>query len=229
MKFRSIQNPSNVFGVSGSDGIVDWVFIELRSKSDHSHVLATRSGLLQRDGDVVDIDGVSPLRFPGVATDSFFVAIRHRNHLAAMSEKIFSNDLIDFTVPGMNLFDFGTSKNQGYDYTGLAVKNSVINGYRALWAGDFNADGKLKFVNPNDDQNSLFFDVLVYPDNVNSASNYNFGYGYLQGDFNMDGRTKYDNPNDDKNLIFSQILLYSLNTELLSNFNYFIAQLPESR
>jgi hypothetical protein len=109
------------------------------------------------------------------------------------------------------------------------MNSNVKLGYRALWAGDFNSDGKLKFVNPKDDQNILFFDVLMYPANTTSSSNYNFSIGYLQGDFDMNSKAKYDNPNDDKNLLFSQILLFPLNTSILSNFNFFIQQVPESR
>jgi len=70
-----------VFSVTGDDAIVDWIHIELRSKDDMEVVIATRSGLLQRDGDVVDLDGVSSLRFQGVNVDSFYVVAKHRSHL----------------------------------------------------------------------------------------------------------------------------------------------------
>ncbi|HMU04291.1 MAG TPA: hypothetical protein PJ990_11735, partial [Saprospiraceae bacterium] len=117
--------------------------------------------------------------------------------------------------------------NNGYNYTGLSMNELIAPGYRALWGGDFDSDGKLKFVNPGDDQNVLFFEVFAYPENLVNTSNYNFAYGYLQGDYNMDGKSKYDNPNDDKNYLFSQILLYPLNTGLLANFNFFLQQIPK--
>ena len=228
-KFKSLPQPTDVFAITGQNAIVDWVFIEMRSKSDSTNVLATRSGLLQRDGDIVDVDGVGYLRFSGMSPDTFYIVVRHRNHLGAMSKKHPSYQLLDFSDINTPVFDFGNTKNNGYSYEGLAMNTLVYPGYRALWAGDFNGDRKLKFVNPHDDQNILFFDVLTHPENVNTSSNFNFGYGYFQGDFDLDGKAKYDNPNDDKNLLFSQILLYPLNVSLLSNFNFFIEQVPEAR
>lgn len=227
-KFNEIINPSAVFSVSGQNAIVDWVFVELRSSSDSTNVLATRSGLLQRDGDITEIDGISPLRFPMLQPDSFFVVVRHRNHLGVMSMKIHSENLVDFTSPDTPIYDFGTSKGNGYNYTGLAQKSTVLDGYMAMWGGDFDGDRKIKYVNPNDDHNILFYDVLAYPLNFNIASNYNFGFGYIQGDFDMDGKVKYDNPNDDKNLLFLQIIFYPQNINFISNFSFFIEQIPNS-
>ena len=39
---------------------------ELGAKSDNTNIIATRSGLVQRDGDVVDVDGVSNVRFQAI-------------------------------------------------------------------------------------------------------------------------------------------------------------------
>ncbi len=228
-KFATVTANTAIFNVTGQNALVDWVFVELRSKNDSTLVLGTRSGMLQRDGDIVDLDGTGLLRFPGIGADTFFIVVRHRNHLGVMSGKVLSSQLVDFTSTSTPIFNFGTSRNNGYNYSGLSVNENILPGYRALWAGDFDGDKKLKFVNPNDDQNILFFDVLMYPDNQIASANFNFGYGYLQGDLDMDGKAKYDNPNDDKNLLFSQLLLYPLNEGLLSNFNFFIEQVPTAR
>jgi trimeric autotransporter adhesin len=224
--FDRVSDSIQVFSITGDNAIVDWVFIELRSKTNRLQKLCSRGALLQRDGDVVDIDGISNVRFPRMNEDSFYVVIRHRNHLGAMSMLVSQNDLVDFTSMSTPLFDFGTVAN-GSNYTGLATNNKVKIGYRSLWAGDFDANGKLKFTNPTDDQNILFFDVVSNPNNVSSNANYNFSIGYYQGDFNMNGKSKYDNPNDDKNLLFSQILLYPLNTNFISNYNFLIEQVPK--
>ncbi len=225
-RFQSIINPAQVLGVTGQNAIVDWVFVELRSKTDSTLVVATRSGLVQRDGDVVDMDGISPLSLPGVAPDDYYYVVRHRNHLGAMSKIMPAGILVDFTSFNTPVFNFGYNQSRQLDYTGYSMFENRLLGHRALWAGDFDADGKLKFVNPNDDQNILFFEVLYYPGNINSTSNYNLGYGYRQGDYDMNGKIKYDNPDDDKNLLFSQILLFPLNEALLSNFDHFIQQIP---
>ena len=126
----------------------------------------------------------------------------------------------------MPVFNFGTSRNDGNDYTGLSMNGNVINGHMALWAGDFNGDGKIKFTNPNDDLNYLFFDVFIHPENTLGNANFNYAYGYYSGDVNMNGKVKFDNPNDDKNLLYAQILFHPLNIDFLSNFNDFIEQIP---
>ena len=128
-------------------------------------------------------------------------------HLGAMSQKVAYQQLVDFTDPDMPVFDFGTSLNNGNDHTGLSMNDGVINGYRALWAGDFNGDGKIKFTNPNDDLNYLFFDVFIHPENYLGNANFNYAYGYYSGIINMNGKAKFDNPNDDKNLLYVSNLI----------------------
>ncbi|MEM1326314.1 MAG: alpha-amylase family glycosyl hydrolase [Bacteroidota bacterium] len=75
---------SEALTTTGDDAIVDWVFVELRSPTDMTQVIATRSALLQKDGDVVDVDGVSPLTF-NVLSGNYFVSVRHRDHLGLMT------------------------------------------------------------------------------------------------------------------------------------------------
>ncbi len=230
-RFDSVAAPSTKFGVTGQEALVDWVFIELRSKADSTVILATRSGLLQRDGDVVDLDGYSGLKFPGMSIDSYYVVVRHRSHLGAMTANPQTprqlTTLVNFTKASeLDVYDFGDDKYPGYDYTGLAMNDNVKFGYRALWAGTFDINGKIKADNPNDDLNTLFFDVFGYPTNTSLNVNFDFAYGYTPGDYNMDGKSKYDNPNDDKNMLYAQLLFYPLNTGFLSNFDFFIQQLP---
>ncbi|MDF1694813.1 MAG: Ig-like domain-containing protein [Saprospiraceae bacterium] len=220
-----IEDSLTVFSVTGDNAIVDWVHVELRSKDDMLVPIATRSGLLQRDGDIVDLDGSSLLKFKGINVDSFYVVVKHRSHLGVMSQKVSNSDLIDFTSPDFETFNYGTSKGDGNNYTGLSQKSNVVNGFNALWAGDFDSNGKVKFSNPDDDQNIMFVDVLF--NSPEFLINYNNAFGYLTGDFNMDGKTKYTNPSDDLNYLFSQLLLYPNNVSFLSNFNSMIEQVPE--
>ncbi len=226
-EFDSIPESSRVFAETGENAIVDWVYIELRDKNDDEHIFTTRSALLQRDGDVVDLDGISAVRFPGILLDSFYVVLRHRSHLGVMSQIVTIDNLIDFTSLQTPVFNFGV-KN-GYNYTGLSLNKNIKEGYNALWAGDANGDGKIKFHGTNDDVNYFFADVLNYPTNFNSNSNFDFSYGYFSGDFNMDGKSKFDNPFDDKNYLFATILFYPLNENYLSNFDHFIEQIPAMR
>lgn len=69
------------------DEIVDWVTIQLRDKNNSSTILTERSALLQRDGDIVDLDGESPVRFYNLPEDEYFIAVTHRNHLSVMTNQ----------------------------------------------------------------------------------------------------------------------------------------------
>ncbi|MBK8622946.1 MAG: Ig-like domain-containing protein [Saprospiraceae bacterium] len=228
-RFTEIPDPVTVFSVTGQNAIVDWVFIEVRSPKDYTELLSTRSALIQRDGDIVDLDGISPVEIPGARLDSAYVVVKHRNHLGVMSLKQATSGLIDFTLPSTPTFSFGTSRNDGYNHVNLGQKPDVMDGVMALWGGDFDSNGKVKFVNPEDDQNVMFFDVLTFPTNIEFIANYNFAYGYHQGDFNLNGKTKYDNPDDDKNMLFYQVLFHPLNTNYISNFNFIIEQVPAKK
>ena len=52
-----------VLQITGNDAIVDWVVVELRQSGGAGAVVASRSALLQRDGDVVAPNGASPVAF----------------------------------------------------------------------------------------------------------------------------------------------------------------------
>ena len=75
---------NEVFNATGQEKVVDWVWIELRDSANPSQIVAAKSALLQRDGDIVDESGVSVLKFslPG---DNYFVTVKHRNHLGVMT------------------------------------------------------------------------------------------------------------------------------------------------
>ncbi|MFT4534840.1 MAG: hypothetical protein ACJA1A_001858 [Saprospiraceae bacterium] len=240
-KFLTVPDPATIFATSGEDAVTDWVSVELRSKADNTLILAQRAGLVQRDGDVMDLNGESGLRFKGVDVDDYFVVVRHRNHLGAMTatsqspEKL--ADLVDFTLAATGFFDFGAGKNI-YDYTGLSQSPlsgspaSNKTGYLALWGGDFDADSKIKFTNPEDDLNNLFGNVFLYEIvpglEYNFFTNFDFAFGYQTGDYDMNSKAKFDNPNDDKNYLFGQLLFYPLNADFRSNFDFFIEQIPEA-
>lgn len=116
-----------ILDVQGENAIVDWVFLELRDKSDSTLVVSTRSVLLQRDGDVVDIDGNSPVEFYGMLEDDYYLAIRHRNHMGVMTAEPVSlaqNTIsLDFTDGSVTVWGTDSQKDLG-------------NGQLALYAGD---------------------------------------------------------------------------------------------
>ena len=236
---ETLLKTNPLWTIAGEDAIVDWVFIELRDKSNPAQIVATRSALLQRDGDIVDIDG-GCLKFPGVAIDEYYIAVRHRNHLGVMTGSAINlggSVVVDFTSPGTSTWDRGGSLII-YDYTGMAQKPShavpqnpatgskIINGYMAMWAGNANRDNKIKYASPNDDQTNQLFEVILFGSNISFVTNYDFAYGYFGGDYDMNSKLKYSAPNDDQSLLFLQLLLYSHNSAFVTNFDWFLEQLP---
>ncbi|MEM7105474.1 MAG: Ig-like domain-containing protein [Bacteroidota bacterium] len=200
---------TSVLTVTGADAIVDWVFIELRSNADPEVVVATRSALVQRDADVVDLDGVSPVIFDGYPSDSYFVAVNHRNHLGVMTATAIPLApvpvLVDFTLPTTPTF-------------GMFAQKEILPGtVTGLWAGDVNADYNVIFQGPADDPASIFFNVLLDPDNSSFLTNWVYP-GYHQGDVNMNGEAIFQGPNNDSDLIFFNVLSYPPNTSFLVNF-----------
>jgi len=214
------------------DAIVDWVFVELRSASNPTQVLFTRSALVQRDGDVVDAaDGVSPLTYGNSVGQSYFVSVKHRNHLGAMTAaaQLFTvtPKTVDFTTASdADLYDIpGATNYNGVEMVNVTAGAGSVN---ALWAGNTNADNKVKYQGPANDNSLILAQVIGHPNNTATAYNYNFAFGYLNGDVNMDGKVKYQGVGSDPVFIFSNVLgLYSaLNTAALYNYDLLREQLP---
>lgn len=189
---ETVASPS-VFAVTGHDAIVDWVMVEIRSDANPGTPIATRSALLQRDGDVVAMDGVSAVHFLNVAPGQYHVSVRHRNHLGVMTagSLSLSNEpvLVDFSDPALPLY--GTSPA------------SVAGSVRALRVGDINGDKNVIYQGPSNDIFYLFSFVLYAPGNVNVNPNY-MALGYTNNDLNLDGYAIFNGPNNDRNLLFLQ-------------------------
>lgn len=155
------QTTAAVLAVTGNDAIVDWVFLQLRDKNNASNVVATRAALVQRDGDIVDVDGVSPVNF-NVAPDNYFVSVRQRNHLGVMKATVSALSAtttnIDFTASGTPVYGTNARKDLG-------------GGKLGLWAGDLNGSGSVDAADRS------------------KAWNERNQSGYLQSDGTMDGVT----------------------------------------
>lgn len=178
---------ASVFNVVGDDAIVDWVYVELRDKNNSSTVLNTRSALLQRDGDIVDLDGTSSLTFTG-SPDSYFVAIRHRNHNGVMSASAIA---LSGTAVSLNFSD-GSLNTFGTD----ALK--LDGGVRLMWMGNTNADSEIKYLGQDNDRDPL----LV---SIGGSVPTNTLIGYLVEDSNMDGTVKYVGAGNDRDRILQNI------------------------
>lgn len=178
-----------VLTTTGSNAIVDWVLVELRDAQLPSTVIATRSALIQRDGDVVDVDGVSPVLFarpPG----SYHIALRHRNHLGVMTATAMplsaSSALIDLSTAATAVFSSGSA----------ATKASGA--VQLLWAGNVRRDGTLKYTGQDNDRDPVLVKVGgTTPNGVFS--------GYAVEDVNLDGLVKYTGAGNDRDRILVNV------------------------
>jgi hypothetical protein len=128
---------NTVLAVTGSDAIVDWVMLEVRNANDRSVVAARRAALLQRDGDIVDIDGVSPVRFPTLTTEgNYHIAVRHRLCLATRTQ-----NALQFNTGGVTALNFTNNSNA---LTGT-LKPVVVgpNTYHLMYVGDATRNGQI--------------------------------------------------------------------------------------
>ena len=122
---------------STNDAIVDWVFVQLHRASD-SAVVSTRAALIQRDGDIVETDGVSPLNMAGNAAGNYYISIRHRNHLGVRTPTAFA--LAKTTTTNYNFTD---NISKAYNNTGIAnlpMADVTGAGVFGMWGGNANSD-----------------------------------------------------------------------------------------
>ncbi|MEO8068589.1 MAG: delta-60 repeat domain-containing protein [Flavobacteriales bacterium] len=179
---------ASVLAVQGNNAIVDWVFLELRNSADMQQVLATRSVLVQRDGDVVDVDGTAPVSF-AAAAGNYAVAVKHRNHLAVMTAGPIAlggtATTIDFTLSGTATFGSGARKTVGAK--------------QVLWAGDVTGNNRVSYTGVGNDRDPILSAIGgTVPTQVISGT-------YARTDANMDGLVKYTGTYNDRDVVLLSI------------------------
>lgn len=162
--FVHVNNPTvatvtpSVLAVTGNNAIVDWIIVELRTSSlPSSTVVKTKAALLQKDGDIVDTDGVSPLSILA-PNDNYMVSLRHRHHVGftTANTTILSNNApttMNFATNSVPLF-------------GVSPQNSLTPTVWTMVGGDANFDGSVDAFDTIEweFENGLFDDYLVKSD-----------------------------------------------------------------
>lgn len=151
---------ANILTTTGQNAIVDWVFVELRDKNQPSTVLYTRSALVQRDGDIVEPDGVTALNFNDIPVQEYYVAVRHRNHLGFRTAQT-----IPAVVTPISL-NFTNNTVSTFGIEALKLKNGVY----VMYAGEADGNGVVNAVDLN---------AIWLLQNGNG--------GYLRSDFDLNG------------------------------------------
>ena len=209
--------PASVFAdqTSTNDNIVDWVFLELRNTtvSPGNTVLQTRSALLKRSGDIVDIDGVSPVTFNNVANGNYTVAVRHRNHLGISTNPATNLRSLSEQKSTVTLLDFTSAANTDI-YGTTAAYGVATDGKRILWAGNANSNGKISFNGLSNDKDYLLTTALA----GNAGATINNTYN--TADVNMNRKVSFNGLSNDKDYILTTALAGnagSVKTQALPN------------
>ncbi|MBK9074878.1 MAG: fibronectin type III domain-containing protein [Flavobacteriales bacterium] len=173
---------------AGNNAITDWVVVELRAPAAPYVVLATRTALLQRDGDVVGMDGASPVAFD--ATSGLYsIAIRHRNHLGVMTAAPIALSavpaVVDFTSPGTSTYGIAAQRQVGTRMT--------------LWTGDVTRNGQVKYAGGSNDRDPI---LVAIGGAVPTAT---LSGQYRAEDVNLDGQVKYAGGANDRDIILQTI------------------------
>lgn len=182
----------NVLGVSGSQAIVDWVFVELRDPVNSAAVLETRAALIRRDGNIVDVNGVAPLVFRGRPSSAYYFDVRHRNHIGIRTPEYYHL----YNEPVL-IYDFTTEQFNAYQ--GVQAFLGVNEGW-AMYGGNADSNGNLRYSGPVNDQNALLNGCL----GGDKAQVLNGVYSPC--DLNMNGAVRYSGPLNDQNFLLNNVL-----------------------
>ena len=212
---------SLVLGVTGANAIVDWVFVELRSGTDSTLIVDSRSALIQRDGDIVDVDGTGSVIFNLANTGQYYLVVKHRNHLGVMSVKTPMNNIcqvIDFQQVSTPNFNKDVLNNSNKPQV------NVQQG-KALWAGNALDDTNVIYQGTQNDVNIIYQQVVNAAGNFFVSPSYKLK-SYVSGDIDMNGETIFQGTGNDVEFIYQNIVKNHLGNIL--GLNYFIIkqQLP---
>jgi peptidoglycan hydrolase-like protein with peptidoglycan-binding domain len=177
---------SSVLDATGNDAIVDWVIVETRSNTEPMETLFSEAALIQADGDIVGLDGTSPLSYQLINGPTYFV-IKHRNHLPIMNaEEILMEGGVNTQIDFTNMSLFGTNSSK------------VVNGAQVMWPGDVNGDSNVIYAGEDNDKDVILSNLGDNPNDVESQV-------YMQSDINMDGQVKYTGTNNDRDIILQTV------------------------
>ncbi len=133
------------------------------------------------------------------APTSYYVVVKHRNHLGAMSSATFG--LVEASA---TIIDF---KSNGVSTFGSNARVDLGSGNWALWTGDTNSSGKAKFSGSGNSTNVI--KDHIPSDEANVLNFITFGStGYLDIDVNLNGIGKFSGSGNDSNIIKDNVLAH---------------------
>lgn len=145
-----------LLSVTGANAIVDWIFLSLESDAGAgTTVAATKTGLIQSDGDIVSEDGTSAVRFDNVASGDYYFKVSHRNHLSfrTLNKVAIGSNILNLDLTSSSTASFGPMQTLSASKKGLV-------------GGDANFDESIDATDTIlwEQQNGLFDDYSINSD-----------------------------------------------------------------
>lgn len=120
---------------------VDWIEVQLRDSGTPGTIIKKYSFFVDNNGNVLNTNGTVGTKLTGVAKASYYVAVKHRNHLGVMTASA-----INFAGAGPFAFDFSAGASL---YGTNPMRN--MGSKWALWAGDTDGNNSVSFgASPSD-------------------------------------------------------------------------------
>ncbi len=176
--------------------IADWVHIDLVDAQQPSLIVASRNGLLHHRGDVLDIDGISPLAWT-VPMGEYRIRITHRNHLPILTDQAIA-------LRGGTVFMPVTIAAESWSHfmTYPSLPAITCDGQPcAMPQGNTLIDSgqqRISYLGNNNDRDP----ILV---RIGGSNPTNVLGGYFLEDVNLDGWVKYVGANNDRDAILQQL------------------------
>lgn len=179
---ESVPSAATFDQPANGDDVVDWVMLEIRDAVTPSIKLATRAALIQRDGDIVDLDGISNVKMYGLADGTYHFKIHHRNHLGARTATALA---LSNTVTNLNFTVAGFAYSSGSPASMVDLGSGVM----GLWTGDASGD-KIVRVTPLASPPFTASDRTYMLNNALGGNPNGQLNAYDRSDINMDGKVR---------------------------------------
>lgn len=178
----------DMLNTTGTGAPVDWILVEFRDQGNWNNVVATRSGMLLSNGQVVEPDDPTPLTF-NVSAGNYYVAIRHRNHLPIITAApvSISNSMLTLDLTSTPSVVFGG-----------AAAFTQVGALYTMVAGDCSGDNEVKYIGNDNDRDIILQDI-------GGSVPTNSVTGYYLSDVNLDGGIKYIGSDNDRDMILINI------------------------
>ncbi len=182
--------------------VTDWIKIEMWDAVPAT-VTKSYSKFVKKNGDIVELDGTTPLKFKDAPSSSYIV-LHHRNHLdirTNATHDLSTNASFDFTTSAnqANIYDEGWSNEPQKDL------GSSIYG---MWGGNANGNTNVRWNGPANDKGQLLNTILS-----GNTSNVLTSV-YSDGDLNFDKKVRWNGPGNDKGYLLNTVLSGNTSTIL---------------